>query len=210
MLSCCLTSGSGDPERPSTTESVLYNRFTLQCAISCVQAASEAIEIVFNENSPFVTDSEYLSAWWYNVLYLYNSATVLIAARLNSAIVAEISEESILDSWGKAIQLMERYCVLGTSIRRMVTTLSLLFDAIPQQYSRLRQIARQSNLTDIQLPQQGLTDQLNAGLPLPEATGEFDFDDENNMVPRDSMFSFDEVFDPNDLSWLLTLPLEVA
>ena len=101
-----------------------------------MKVAQEAIETIYGGKAASAGDVGYFSAWWYNVLFLYTSATVLIAARLSPSILAEVSEESILDGWRKAMEVLEEYGVFGTSIRRLTDTLRLLFDAVPQQYSR--------------------------------------------------------------------------
>ena len=218
MLSNFINSDFHDEERPVPFGSLLSHRIFLQCAIGCVKVAQEAIDTIHGRQAARAGDIGCLSAWWYNVLYLYTSATVLIAARLSPSILAEVSEESILDGWHKAVEVLEGYGVFGTSIRRLTNTLRLLFDAVPQQYSRLRQHPRQleADAAPVTHPQaQGVT-------PLPywrptnpvsslssslhEPAGNFTYEN-NNPSSTGALPEFDIVFDPNDLSWLMTVPL---
>lgn len=161
----------------------------------------------------------YLSAWWYNVLFLYTSATVLIAARLSPSILAEVSEESILDRWHKAVEILETYGVFGMSIRQLTTTLCLLYDAVPQQYSRLRRDPRHIDavtapIAYTEAPDRRPINQIASQSapycgPFRDLTHENNPPHENNQHPfTDSWPDFDDVFDPNDLSWLMTMPLE--
>ena len=188
-----------------------------------MKVAQEAIETIYGGKPACAGDVGYFSAWWYNVLFLYTSATVLIAARLSSSILAEVSEEPILDGWRKAMEVLEEYGVFGTSIRRLTDTLHLLFDAVPQQYSRLRQNPRQIEANKAAVTHtsaHGVTPlpywrQMNpAGFlspPLYESANEFTHENnnppENNNLPfTGAALDFDNVFDPNDLSWLMTVP----
>ncbi|KEF63060.1 uncharacterized protein A1O9_01036 [Exophiala aquamarina CBS 119918] len=209
-------------EKPSTLfGGLLADRILLQCAVECVHAAQAAIDVVYAEEATLNEGSYYLSAWWYNVLFLYTSATILIAARLSPDILTEIPERKILESWHKAIGILEGYCAFSTSIQRLVTTLGLLSNAVPQRYSRLRQqqpirqpekitsssmtpvsmsaaLWRPSDVTSI--PATSLGQEVTVDF-LCEAGGELD-----KTLMAGSLLDFDNVFDPNDLSWLLTVP----
>ena len=143
VLSNFITSDFHDGERSVPLGSLLSYRISLQCAIVCVKVAQEAIDTIYRGKAANAGDVGHLSAWWFNVLFLYSSATVLIAARLSPSVRADVSEESILDSWRKAVEVLDEYGVFGSSIPHLTTTLRLLFDAVPQQYSRLKQNPRQ-------------------------------------------------------------------
>ena len=60
------------------------------------------VQTIYVEKMILPGEVGFLSAWWYNVLFLYASGSVLIAARLNDAILREVSEDAVLDSWRKA------------------------------------------------------------------------------------------------------------
>lgn len=224
ILSNYVTSDFYRGQQSTSFESSLSGRIFLQCAILCVQVAQEAIETIYREKGKRVGDVGSLSAWWYNVLFLYTAATVLIAARLSSPILAEVSEESILDGWRKAMEILMEYGVFGKSICRLTTTLRLLFDAVPQQYSRLRQNPQQSQPTTAPATQIRAPDAtFFTGVP---TTRQIGFSSSPFLTPRDlaqehtnlrenNDFSsveipldFGEVFDPTDLSWLMTIPFD--
>lgn len=190
----------------------------LQCAIVCVKVALEAIDTIYDGIDNDAGGMDFCAAWWYNVLYLYTSATVLIAARLAPAILADVSEDSILDRWHKAMGILQRYSPSGASIKRLTTTLSLLFDAVPQQYSRSKERSRQtqgnvSSLAQSPLPATALPPDCRQQdvvdvFPTSRDNLDRDFQEENDALPDDSFLDFNTVFDPDDLSWLMTIPLD--
>ncbi len=182
--------------------------------------AQEAIDTIYKHKCSSDGETGFLAAWWYNVLYLYTAATVLIAARMSLSILAEISEESILDRWNKALEVLEGYGVFGTSIRRLSTTLRLLFDAVPQQYFKHRQQPRQ---TDENLAQEANENpqgtlalsswrMMDSTGSLPSNSYEQARDiahDGNSFSFADPLPDFVTAFDPNDLSWLTTTPFNI-
>ncbi|OAP64278.1 hypothetical protein AYL99_00250 [Fonsecaea erecta] len=219
VLSSFITTEFYDGDRSVPLASALSHRAFLQCAIVCVRVALEVIHIIYQERGHNAGDVGSLAAWWYNVLYLYTSATVLIAARLSPAILVDVSEESILDGWRKAMEILDWYSPFGTSIQRLTTTLRLLSDAVPQQYSRFRGSSQQLQPT---VP--SATQNLGQSSPsmyawrppepvdhmpatLDGTTGVITQDDIYPLI-NDSFLDFDSVFDPNDLSWLMTIPLD--
>ena len=196
---------------------LLSYRISLQCAIVCVKVAQEAINTIWNNKGRNIYDAGNSSAWWYNILYLYTSATALIAARLSHSVLAEISEDSIVADCYKALELLEGYSELGTSVHRLATTLRLLFDTVPQQYSRLRQNPRESQsqaeasgapVDDVLLPSMWRPASPTGFL----ASASFDEPSESRANPElgtvttGDFSAFDNIFDPNDLSWLMTVP----
>ncbi|KAH8699027.1 fungal-specific transcription factor domain-containing protein [Talaromyces proteolyticus] len=226
VLSSFITSEYRDMETPTSLLRVLPRRIFLQCAVVCVKVAQDAIETVYNRRATNTGEIGYLSAWWYNVLFLYTSATVLIAARLSPSILAELSEASILDSSLKTVEALEGYGNFGTSIRRLITTLRLLFDMVPQQYSRQRKHPPQPE-TSIILPDQTRTcDASDPPPPLspnrcspnpmgghpaapvhePQAVRQHQMQENKNPAGSEIFWGFDDAFDPNDVSWLTTVP----
>ena len=189
----------------------------LQCAIVCVKVALEAIDTIQREKGRSAGEMNFCAAWWYNVLYLYTSATVLIAARMAPAVLADVGEDLVLEGWRAAMEILEEYSVIGASIRRLTTTLRLLLEAVPQQYSRLKD-ARQTQANSPSLPQNQpqTTMPLNSWRPLAPAGFLPNLPDEingglvgdNSGFVGDPLLDFDTVFDPNDLSWLMTIPLD--
>lgn len=222
VLSNFIVSEFPDDDDAIPLGSILSHRVSLQCAIVCVKVAIEAIETVFRHRGSHPSALGSCAAWWYNVLYLYTSATALIAARTSATILAEVPKELILESWNKAIQVLEEYSRFGPSIRRLSTTLRLLSEAVPQQYSRFKENSRQSHLRSLPVSQAQAQAPAPSVVPLPywdltnfvstpvdDPTRENLLD--NNMTDlTDPIFDLDRVFDPNDLSWLMTIPLDNA
>ncbi len=217
ILSAFITSEFHDGYRPVPLDNLLAQRVFLQSAIVCVKVALEAIDTIRKEKGLVPGETNFCAAWWYNVLYLYTSAAVLIAARLAPAVLADVGEDVVLDGWQAAMDILEEYSVIGASIKRLSTTLRLLVEAVPQQYSRLKD-ARQIQAEVPSLPQ----NQPQTAMPLnswrPLASAGFSSslsDDINGAIVGDNggfeidpLLDFDTVFDPNDLSWLMTIPLD--
>ena len=87
-----------------------------------------------------------VSEWWYNTLFLYTSATVLIAARLSPSILTEVCEDSVLMQWQRALEVLGDYNTFGPPVRHLMKTLRALFNTIPQQLSgRSRRLQQESS-----------------------------------------------------------------
>lgn len=224
VLSTFITTDHGDGSQLILFGSLLSHRIFLQCAIVCVKVAQEAIDTIHTRETASPGETQSLSVWWYNVLFLYTSATVLIAARLSPSILSEISEESILDRWHKAMDVLEGYgAKFGTSIHRLTTTLRLLFGTVPQQYARLRQQSHPDQTHTVQAPdnpaQHTATTPYwrpmeSAGFsssasyaPARDYTLDTNIPVDHDLLTSEDMIDFDAVFDPNDFSWLMTVPL---
>lgn len=125
------------------------HRVALQCSIICVKAAQESIQLIYN-NVPADGTGGPLPAWWYNILCsfrlspvyyfeiltypdVYTSATVLIAGRLCSAILAEVTETSIAQSWNYALEVLRKYQSYSTSARRCVAALEILYEQVTSE-----------------------------------------------------------------------------
>ena len=130
-LSNFITSEFHNREKLDMMETSLTHRVSLQCAITCVKTAFTAIDMLDEHKTSHPGEIGSTSEWWFNVLYLYTSATVLIAARLSSIISGNLSgnlsDKSIREHWDKAIGLLEAYIPFGESIAQLTTTLILLF-----------------------------------------------------------------------------------
>lgn len=74
-----------------------------------------------------------LPAWWYNVLYLYTAAVVLLAATRNSIIHSEIGQGLILERFKRAMLIVRRYRVYSSTVQKSVNALEALFSRIPEQ-----------------------------------------------------------------------------
>ncbi|KAF7182366.1 hypothetical protein CNMCM7691_001846 [Aspergillus felis] len=111
-------------------------RVAQQCSIICVKVAQEVIELI-HSNTPADGSAGPLPAWWYNILYVYTAATVLIAGRLRSAILEEVTETAITRSWNCALEILRSYHSCSSSARRCVAALEILYERVvsegPQQ-----------------------------------------------------------------------------
>lgn len=61
---------------------------------------------------------------------IYTAATVLIAGRLCSAILAEVTEASLTRSWDLALEILRKYQSYSTSARRCVAALEILYEQV--------------------------------------------------------------------------------
>ncbi|KAL2856442.1 C6 transcription factor [Aspergillus pseudoustus] len=104
-------------------------RVALQCSIICVKVAQEVIGLI-HSNIPADGTSGPLPAWWYNILYVYTAATVLIASYLCPAILEEVTEASITTSWDTALEILRKYQSYSTSARRCVAALEILYERV--------------------------------------------------------------------------------
>ncbi|KAL3477446.1 fungal-specific transcription factor domain-containing protein [Aspergillus californicus] len=104
-------------------------RVALQCSIICVKVAQEVVELIYS-NIPADGTSGPLPAWWYNILYVYTAATVLIASRLCPAILSEVTDAAITRSWDCALEILRKYQGYSTSARRCVAALEILHDRV--------------------------------------------------------------------------------
>lgn len=167
-----------------------------------------------------------MAPWWFNVLFIYTAATVLNASLLSPPIVDELSEASILESWQLALAILEEHTVFGEHIRRLVITLRVLFDTMPKQYSHHRRMRSQREEGDsaqlnhaappttsnievvpsaVPAQGQGLQPTLPSSIPFQASAPEqaFDWSQQTDNL-------WDLGFDPLDLTWLTSLPTDLA
>ncbi|KAF9894109.1 hypothetical protein FE257_009082 [Aspergillus nanangensis] len=102
-------------------------------AMICIKVAQEAIDLAHNHRGSTWATTGLLSAWWYNILFVYSAATALLAARLHSSLLESgISWESISVSWDRAMDLLEGYKEYSESIPALISTLEMLFEQVTQ------------------------------------------------------------------------------
>jgi hypothetical protein len=198
------------------SRSLSYRSF-LQCAIVCVSCAQESIELIQQHKSTQIGQAGQIDSWWYNVLFLYTSAAVLIAARSSPVLLAEVSGASLPQSWRIAITVLEEYATFNTSIQFLIDTLKVLFNAVPQQYSRLK-----AQTSGPAAPDGSSHATTSAAASLTTGVTDRTDIDPQGSLPFDSISAFypntpfsmepfsdlDFVFDPSDFSWLTTMPLD--
>lgn len=110
--------------------STLASSLRLQASVLCVQAAIDAIEHIRSRLPASVSAIGSLPAWWYNVLYIYTAATVLLAAIRCPPLKEHVHSERILESWRGAVVILRRYRAFSSSVRKSITALEMLFDQI--------------------------------------------------------------------------------
>lgn len=147
-------------------------------------------------------------------------------------------EESILESWEKALEVLATYGGYNPVIIRLTAALHLLFDTVPKQDSRFKQgqrnTAEMGIIAHAQDQTPGALQALHGGQSItpnrsnssvantrPMTTVENAQLSQNEEFFSDvypysfnmgdssrDLMGFDPQFDPNDLSWLMTVPLE--
>ncbi|KAF1986363.1 hypothetical protein K402DRAFT_355696 [Aulographum hederae CBS 113979] len=218
-----LSTMNDDVLSPATVP--LSSRIALQCSVACVQTAQEAISLV---HSRFPSDTGHvgnLAEWWYNIMYIYTAATILVAARLNQSITSDVSEDSIMDSWYLAIATLQRFECYGVTVKRLIAILEVLFHQIPQRYLHFRQQGSGMAI-DPSSPKQAATATQVSGPPvqlstetapasqpfmMPETNSQFAAPVSGIATPYFTFQDLDSTdfrFDPSDLSWLNSLPFD--
>lgn len=76
-----------------------------------------------------------LPAWWYSIFYVYSAATVLVAARLQPPIIAEVSETAIMDGRHAVMRIFKKFARFDKHATRCAAAISVLFDQVPLRHS---------------------------------------------------------------------------
>ncbi|KAL4793685.1 C6 transcription factor [Aspergillus venezuelensis] len=161
-------------------------RVALQCSIICVNAARDVIELIYG-NIPSDGTAGPLPAWWYNILYVYTAATVIIAGRLCPAIMSEITEVAITHFWNCALEILRKYQSYSNSARRCVAALEILYERAVSEVS----------------PEAGDSQaQAQSALPESNTMGDFALGEGLNAGLLDG-FDFSDF---QDMSWLNSVP----
>lgn len=117
-------------------EGTLAHKLALQCSVMCVRSALDTLSLF----GPILEQLEWdelddiLPSWWYSIFYLYTAATVLVAARLNPTVEAEVGEEVIANASRAATAALRRYEIFGRHAKRCAAAIGLLFDQIPPHH----------------------------------------------------------------------------
>lgn len=195
----------------------------MQCAAVCITVAQETIDLAFTRRDGDPTAVGPIAAWWYNVLFVYTAATVLIAGKLCPSILAEISEKSISRSWHRAIEILEHYQSFGPVIKQLVAAQHVLFNTLPEHYSQAKGSrpvetnsthADYGDATDLSVPANRPIEQLQS-VPHDGLHSNTVAEDGKSCMPSIGLgnpnfdYDFDFVFDSNDLSWLNSMPFEL-
>ena len=131
-----------EAHQPSRSlEDSLFWKIALQCSVSCVQTALETIEFLDTTMSGKETADldDFLPAWWYSIFYLYTAATVLVAARLQPAIIAEVSEKTIMGGWHRVMKIFKHFSNYSKHATRCAAAVSVFFEQVlPQRLDNQR------------------------------------------------------------------------
>ncbi len=147
--------------------SSLAYKLALQCSVMCVQSALDTVNLLGKIHSEVRVEimDDLTPAWWYCILYLYIAATVLVAARLNATVEAEVGGEEVVSSASRtATAALRRYGNFGKHAKRCAAAIELLFDQIP------RQARQQQAHTPSQLKSSNTNLSTNVGASAPSAT----------------------------------------
>lgn len=152
-----------------------------------------------------------LSAWWHNAIFLYTSATVLIAASLRPSVIAEV-QDSIYGSFYKANEILRQYTIFNPSTARLATALHILSSFIPKNYSRLKQSAKGQTGSTPEDAGDTATFQYCCLLG-PNCIPAHDLKTQGNTGQNDTshahiLSDLDLLFDPDDFSWLTRIPFK--
>lgn len=216
-----------NPSKNSEPAFSLPWNISLQCAVACVRVAQDAISITHSQRSTRAGGIGSTSPFWFNVLFVYTAAAVLIASLLSPSILESLSEESILASWRLALELLDDYTVYGPSITRLVTTLQVLFDMVPKRHSYQKRKVQQQSLrqrptsttsdTFTELPSGNQTVGWGSDSPTAMRSSQTGLDGWRmpEMEPHVSFSPLSFGFlgtdgDPFDLAWLTDLPPDLS
>lgn len=197
----CTSRDTADPDPLITLEDSLPQRVALQCSIICVKVAQEVIELVYR-NIPTEGSSDFLPAWWYNILCnhhpkyvtqyqvliradVYTAATVLIAGHLRSTILTDVTPAEITRSWNCALEILKKYESYSRSARRCVAALEILYERVVSDGAATDQVPANSQPAGV------------ANVP-----NDFSWAEGVNASLFDSL----DMADFQDMSWLNSVP----
>ncbi|KAK5049536.1 hypothetical protein LTR84_004465 [Exophiala bonariae] len=222
VLSAYVAAETSNADTSSTFDGILTQRIALQCAVVCVTVAQETIDLAYTRRSGDPTAVGPIAAWWYNVLFVYSAATVLIAGKLCPSILTEIPEKSISRSWHRAIEILEHYQSFGPVIKQLVAAQHVLFSTLPEHYSQAKgsrppgdgsyQTGCSGNnvLTSASRQVEQMRAETYSALQSNAAIEETDNSTSSLGLNNPNFdYDFDFVFDSNDLSWLNSMPFEL-
>lgn len=126
---------------------------------------------------------------------MYTAATVLIAGRLRSAIVAEITEPTVTRSWNLALEILRKYQESSTSARRCIAALEILYDRVVSEGHE----PHHRVTSTLSSEQQSQSFPL---LPAPNSLDEIYLGEGIDSTVFET-FNLD---DPQDMSWLHSVP----
>jgi Fungal specific transcription factor domain len=215
-----------------TLGDTMPERIARQCSVMCVELAQEIIAFFQSrlENTPsqFQSFDSLLPAWWYNVLYVYTAATVLVAARISPPLATEISAEAVTASWEGAIGVLKCFEAFSKNTGNAATALEILYDKVTLQYRETQNQAVQQLNATARSFSDGQSNMPNPDLSLlskqQSRVVDSGFTNSRTAIPvagnpanepqptttGDNFFDLDNFsLDTNDMSWLTSVPFQL-
>jgi hypothetical protein len=195
-------------------EDSLPQRMALSCSILCLRAAHEMIEIMHNNMGSQATRG-YVPIWWNAILYVYNSATVLQAARLHPVVETSVSDHNTETSWKHALGILKKLQKFGSTAQRSLVALEILADKVTEAIApRGKNETDASAATSLPTPTPSTWPNPSTGPPpTPTAVTVDAGDAEGSGIPFPGLgdpFDLAEFdFDLSDMSWLASTPVEL-
>lgn len=102
-------------------------RSTMQQTVAkmCVNSAIKLVKLIYDYK-----DTPDIPAAWYSIYYVYTSAAVLLAAKIQPSLNGIMDLDAMASSWKMALQYLRDQQTLGTSASRCLRILELLHDKI--------------------------------------------------------------------------------
>lgn len=95
-----------------------------------------------------------LPAWWYNVLYIYTAATVLLAAMRSPKLASNFGENRLMESLRQGMSLLRQYRIFSSSVRKSITVLEVLLQHMSSRDAGVHPKGHES-ITSTQPPKTG-------------------------------------------------------
>ena len=210
-----------DADRPA--EDILTYRYAHQAALLCIKLAQDAVNIIFDRLPESPAQEACLSEWWYNIMYIYTSGTILVAAQVMPDVSNDYLSSPLVESWNKIRRIFQFYQNRRNNINRLLAMLELLYNRVPEKYYELKQ-GRERAFRNVETANDlgnvtifGNSEHQRQGSEAPEVYSRR-LSENMTMHPtsypttqgNNELQTFDvldSLFDPNDMSWLNDLPM---
>lgn len=172
---------------------MLYSSFATRCAISCVTAAIDFLDLTYET---YQTDTT--GAWWYNGLYASTAGIVLILARLCPTIIEPLSSSRIEKSFHLCEEILSHMASFSVSAQNTLKSLQRIYQQLVHIQADMERQEPDSTKTS-QRDMPGLTNNSanQQDLPCTNNLGEATFEVEGvaNTAMGGSFFDWDPGFD---------------
>ncbi|OBT97633.1 hypothetical protein VE01_04449 [Pseudogymnoascus verrucosus] len=173
----CSKGPSGDSERQDMSNNMLYSHLAPHCAVACVGAAEELIDIIDHASQTTAT-----GAWWYNLFSM-----VLVLAELCPTVLEPEKSGSVRQSWDQCQRVLERMSRHNDAAKQCAKTLSSMHQ---QVFSKSNTQAARNPITHIS----GTTTStyptaIETGVQIPQQIGLYEAADAQPPVSNDYMLT---------------------